>query len=104
MPFTSPAQARLSWEGRTRGGFAAQLSGLAVAPAVLTARNEDATPGALLADITLSQTTARGQWTLDVSNLFNRAWLDHTSAYRALGLVSQGRWVQLRFTTLLKRG
>lgn len=104
LPFTTPSQARLSWEGRTRGGFAAQLSGLAVAPAVLTARNEDATPGALLADITLSQTTARGQWTLDVSNLFNRAWLDHTSAYRALGLVSQGRWVQLRFTTTLKQG
>ena len=102
LPFTTPSQARLSWEGRTRGGFAVQLSGLAVAPAVLTARNEDTTPGALLADITFSQTTARGQWTLDVSNVFNRAWLDHTSAYRALGLVSQGRWVQLRFTTTLK--
>ena len=102
LPFTTPSQARLSWEGRTRGGFAVQLSGLAVAPAVITARNEDATPGALLADITFSQTTARGQWTLDVSNVFNRAWLDHTSAYRALGVVSQGRWVQLRFTTTLK--
>ena len=102
LPFTTPSQARLSWEGRTLGGFALRLSGLAVAPSVLTARNEDTTPGALLADIALSQTTARGQWTLDVSNLFNRAWLDHTSAYRALGLVSQGRWVQLRFTTLLK--
>ena len=102
LPFTTPSQARLSWEGRTRGGFAVQLSGLALAPAVLTARNEDVTPGALLADITLSQTTAKGQWTLDVSNVFNRAWLDHTSAYRALGLVSQGRWVQIRFTTTLK--
>ena len=102
LPFTTPSQARLSWAGRTRGGFTVQLSGLAVAPAVLTARNEDTTPAALLADITLSQTTSRGQWTLDVSNLFNRAWLDHTSAYRALGLVSQGRWVQLRFTTTLK--
>ena len=28
----------------------------------------------------------------DVSNVFNRAWLDHTSAYRAFGLVSQGRY------------
>lgn len=102
LPFTTPSQARLSWERRMRGGLAMQLSGLAVAPAVLTARNEDTTPGALLADITFSQTTARGQWTLDVSNVFNRAWLDHTSAYRALGLVSQGRWVQLRFTTTLK--
>ena len=102
LPFTTPSQARLSWKRRTRGGFAVQLSGLAVAPADITARNEDATPGALLADITFSQTTARGQWTLDVSNVFNRAWLDHTSAYRALGVVSQGRWVQLRFTTTLK--
>ena len=102
LPFTTPSQARLSWEGCMPGGLALRLSGLALAPAVLTARNEDTTPGALLADITLSQTTARGQWTLDVSNVFNRAWLDHTSAYRALGLVSQGRWVQLRFTTTLK--
>ena len=103
LPFTTPSQARLSWEGRMGGGFAVQLGGLALAPAVLTARNEDTTRGALLADITLSQTTARGQWTLDVSNVFNRAWLDHTSAYRALGLVAQGRWVQLRFTTTLKQ-
>jgi hypothetical protein len=102
LPFTTPSQARLSWERRTAGGFALQVSGQALAPSVLTARNEDTTPGALLADITLSQTTERGQWTLDVSNLFNHAWLDHTSAYRALGLVSQGRWVQLRFTTTLK--
>ena len=102
LPFTTPSQARISWEGRTLGGFALRLSGLAVAPSVLTARNENTTPGALLADITLSQTTARGQCTLDVSNLFNRAWLDHTSAYRSLGLVSQGRWVQIRFTTTLK--
>jgi outer membrane receptor protein involved in Fe transport len=79
------------------------LSGRGIAPAVLTARNEDATPGALLADITLSQTTAKGVWSLDIQNAFNRPWLDHTSAYRALGLVAQGRWVQLRFSKTLKR-
>ena len=26
------------------------------------------------------------------NNILNRSWLDHISAYRALGLVTQGRW------------
>ena len=103
LPFTTPLQSRIGWEGMAGHGFTLNLSGRAVAPATLTARNEDTTPGALLADITLSQTTEKGQWTLEVQNVFDRAWLDHTSAYRALGLVAQGRWVQLRFTTQLKR-
>lgn len=103
LPFTTPLQSRLGWEGVAGHGFTLNLSGRAVAPATLTARNENTTPGALLADITLSQTTEKGQWTLEVQNVFDRAWLDHTSAYRALGLVAQGRWVQLRFTTQLKR-
>jgi len=103
LPFTTPAQGRLEWQGRARNGIALTLSGRGIAPAVLTARNEDDTPGALLADITLSQTTAKGIWSLDIQNAFNRPWLDHTSAYRALGLVAQGRWVQLRFSKTLKR-
>jgi hypothetical protein len=103
LPFTTPAQGSLEWQGRARNGTALTLSGRGMAPAVLTARNEGATPGALLADITLSQTTAKGVWSLDIQNAFNRPWLDHTSAYRALGLVAQGRWVQLRFSKTLKR-
>ena len=103
LPFTTPAQGRLEWQGRARNGTTLSLSGRGIAPAVLAARNEDATPGALLADITLSQTTEKGVWSLGIQNAFNRPWLDHTSAYRALGLVAQGRWVQLRFSKTLKR-
>ena len=102
LPFTTPAQALVTWEGQTQKGLSLNLSCRALAPATLTARNEDTTPGAVLADITLSQTIAHGQWSLEVQNAFNRAWLDHISAYRALGLVAQGRWVQLRFTKTLK--
>ena len=102
LPFTTPAQALVAWEGQTHKGLSLNLSCRALAPATLTARNEATTPGAVLADITLSQTIANGQWSLEVQNAFNRAWLDHISAYRALGLVAQGRWVQLRFTKTLK--
>ena len=102
LPFTTPAQALVTWEGQTHKGLSLNLSCRALAPATLTARNEATTPGAVLADITLSQTIANGQWSLEVQNAFDRAWLDHISAYRALGLVAQGRWVQLRFTKTLK--
>ena len=102
LPFTTPAQGRLEWRGRANNGWTLSLSGRGIAPAVLTARNEEATPGVLLADFTLSQSTNRGVWSLDIQNAFDRPWLDHTSAYRALGLVAQGRWVQLRFNTTLK--
>ena len=102
LPFTTPAQALLAWKGQTRNGLSLNLGCRALASATLTARNEDTTPGAVLADITLSQTIANGQLSLEVQNAFNRAWLDHISAYRALGLVAQGRWVQLRFTKTLK--
>jgi hypothetical protein len=73
-----------------------------VAPAILTARNELSTDGAFLADCVLRQTNRLGQWTLKVHNVFNAAWLDHISAYRALGLVAQGRWVELNFSATLK--
>ncbi len=103
LPFTPPPQLILSWEGRNTKGTALMLSTRAVAPAILTARNELSTDGALLADCTLRQTNRIGQWTLKVHNLFNAAWLDHISAYRALGLVAQGRWVELNFSAKLKQ-
>ena len=81
-------------EGSTPSGWSINVGCRAIAPANLTARNESPTPGAFLADITLHQTTALGRLSLEVQNAFNREWLDHTSAYRALGLVAQGRWVQ----------
>ena len=103
LPFTTPAQGRLEWEGSTPSGWSINVGCRAIAPANLTARNESPTPGAFLADITLHQTTASGRWSLEVQNAFNREWLDHTSAYRALGLVAQGRWVQLGFTKTLNQ-
>ena len=102
LPFTTPTQMRLAWEGSARGGLQLEIAGRAVAPSWLIARNEAHTPGALLSDITLSQTTDQGQWSLQVHNAFNTPWLDHISAYRALGLVAQGRWVQLSFSTTLE--
>ena len=51
----------------------------------------------------ITHTSSRGQWALEIQNAFNSAWLDHVSAYRALGLVAQGRWIQLRFTADLKK-
>ena len=102
LPFTPPPQLTLSWEGRNTKGTALTLSARAVAPAILTARNELSTDGALLADCVLRQTSRIGQWTLKVHNVFNAAWLDHISAYRALGLVAQGRWVELNFSARLK--
>lgn len=95
LPFTTPAQCRLGWEGRTHHGFSCGVSIRAIARTWLTARNEASTPGSVLADFTLRQTSVWGQCSLEVHNAFNTAWLDHISAYRALGLVAQGRWVQL---------
>ena len=102
LPFTTPTQVRLAWEGSAQGGLRLELAARAVAPSWLTARNEAHTPGAVLSDLTLCQTTEQGQWSLKVHNAFNTPWLDHISAYRALGLVAQGRWVQLSFSTTLE--
>ena len=103
LPFTTPSQLIVSWEGRNGIGSALKLTARAIASAKLTARNEASTPGALLANLSLNQTTRRGQWSLQVHNALNVAWLDHISAYRALGLVAQGRWVELSFSALLER-
>lgn len=102
LPFTTPAQLRVSWEGRSLRDLSLEVSGRAVARTWITARNEASTPGAFLADIILCQTTEKGQWSLQVHNALDTPWLDHISAYRALGLVAQGRWVQLSFSTTLE--
>ena len=102
LPFTTPAQLRMSWQRSVWRGWTVELSTRGVAPAQLTARNEAPTPGAVLFDFHFGQTTRRGHWSLDVQNVFNAAWLDHISAYRALGLAAQGRWVQVQFSTTLK--
>lgn len=103
LPFTTPTQLLISWEGRTGKGSALEVTARAIASATLTARNEPSTPGAFLADLSLNQTMRMGTWSLHVHNVLNTAWLDHISAYRALGLVAQGRWVELRFSASLKQ-
>ena len=102
LPFTTPAQSRLDWTGGRGAQLEWQLGCRALAPAWLTARNEASTPGAVLADVAIRHKTSRGVWVLEVQNAFNQAWLDHVSAYRILGLVAQGRWVQLSFNATLK--
>ena len=102
LPFTTPAQSRLEWSGGHGTKLEWSLGCRALAPAVLTARNEASTPGAVLADVAIRHITEQGVWALEVQNAFNQAWLDHVSAYRILGLVAQGRWVQLSFNASLK--
>ena len=102
LPFTTPAQSRLEWSGGHGAQLEWSLGCRAFAPAVLTARNEASTPGAVLADVAIRHVTEQGVWALEVQNAFNQAWLDHVSAYRILGLVAQGRWVQLSFNATLK--
>ena len=102
LPFTTPAQSRLEWSGGHGAQLEWSLGCRALAPAVLTARNEASTPGAVLADVAIRHVTKQGVWALEVQNAFNQAWLDHVSAYRILGLVAQGRWVQLSFNATLK--
>ena len=69
-----------------------------IAEANLTARNEDTTPGASLWGFEIELEGERMTLALDIDNLLNKAWLDHVSAYRTLGLVTQGRWASLRLT------
>lgn len=102
LPFTTPAQCRVTWTGETARGVALEVSGKAIARAVLTARNENPTPGTALLDVALCQSSGKGRWALRVHNALNTAWLDHISAYRALGIAAQGRWVQLSFNTSLR--
>ena len=102
LPFTTPAQSRLEWSGGHGMQLEWSLGCRAIAPAVLTARNEASSPGAVLADVAIRHVAERGVWALEVQNAFNQAWLDHVSAYRILGLVAQGRWVQLSFNASLK--
>ena len=70
----------------------------AIAAANLTARNEETTAGASLWGLAFQIQGEHLQLALDVDNLMNTAWLDHVSAYRTLGLVTQGRWASLRVT------
>jgi hypothetical protein len=100
LPFTPPPRVRLTGVlGERRLGSARAVASLGVeriGRAELTARNEEITPGATL--VTAAAEVRHGMWTLRVSgaNLARAAYLDHTSAYRALGLPAQDRTVTVR--------
>lgn len=96
LPFTSPLDVRTGIQWPLGETVSFGLRHRAIAAANLTARNESATPGASLWGCELQ--IRRKQMTLsaDVDNLMNLAWLDHVSAYRTLGLVTQGRWASFR--------
>ena len=104
LPFTSPADMRSSVGRRwgRHGNFALQYRW--IAEARLTARNESVTPSASLWGMQLGWKPSGCAIEFEVHNLMNAAWLDHVSAYRALGLVAQGRWASLRFTLDVRGG
>ena len=103
LPFTTPAQV-YSTIGRNLGkNHQLKVACRAIADAKLTARNESPTEGALLWELAWCFKQKAGTWSMNIHNIFNTAWLDHTSAYRALGLVAQGRWMQISFVTSMKQ-
>jgi iron complex outermembrane recepter protein len=102
LPFTTPPQIRLSLEHEFAKTQQFSIACKAISDARLTARNEASTEGAFLCEFGWQMLCKRGTWSLDIHNLFNVAWLDHTSAYRPLGLVAQGRWIQISFNTKMK--
>jgi hypothetical protein len=98
LPFTTPLQARFGWEHAppsqqwsVAGGFKG------VAPARVVARNEATTPGTVLFDSRVQWRGRHGVWIVKGQNLLNAAWLDHSSSYRALGMVAQGRWISCSY-------
>lgn len=98
LPFTPPADLRTEWTWPLSNATKVSIRHRALASANLTARNEASTPGASLWGLEFNIQGAYTKLTLEANNLFNVAWLDHASAYRALGLVAQGRWASVRFT------
>lgn len=103
LPFTTPAQVTTTIGRSLSKHHELTISCRAIADANLTARNEAATEGTLLWGLGWSLARKSGTWSINLHNASNTAWLDHTSAYRALGLVAQGRWMQISFTTSVKR-
>jgi hypothetical protein len=103
LPFTTPAQVTTTIGRSFSKHHQLTISCRAIADANLTARNEAPTEGTLLWGVGWSLARKAGTWSINLHNASNTAWLDHTSAYRALGLVAQGRWMQISFTTSVKQ-
>ena len=102
LPFTPPLNLFNSYSHDIRDNLTITLSHRAIAPSYILARNEDFTKGVSLLGVELNLNNNKGSFNLEVDNLLNRSWLDHISAYRALGLVTQGRWWLLSWSKDLK--
>ena len=98
LPFTSPTEVRSAFQWPLGDKAFIRPHHRLIAEANLTARNEKSTPGASLWGLEIQVEGERMTLALDVDNVLNAAWLDHVSAYRTLGLVTQGRWASLRLT------
>ena len=92
LPFTPPLDLFNSYSYSIRDNLSLTLSHRAIAPSYLLARNEDFTEGVSLFGFELELNNNQGRFYFKVYNIFNKSWLDHVSAYRALGLVAQGKW------------
>jgi iron complex outermembrane receptor protein len=101
LPFTPPARFRLKLSYETERSFGI-LEALTFGTMYLgwtdqrdTDRNELATSGAFTMDVFVKSTLRLGEQQIDVavsaSNLFDRYYLNHLSAYRQLNLPEQGR-------------
>ena len=104
LPFTAPADVRSMVEVKWREHGRAVLKHRWIAAARLTARNEAETPAASLWGVQWGWKWSGCALEFEVHNLMNVAWLDHVSAYRALGLVAQGRWASLQFSLDVRGG
>jgi len=102
LPFTTPPQLRMELDYQFHEKGSVRIAFKAIGNANLTARNEAPTEGTSLWEGGLDLPLKRGRLSLAINNLFNVEWLDHTSAYRALGLVAQGRWIQIGFASNLQ--
>ena len=92
LPFTPPLDLFNSYSYSIRDNLSLTLSHRAIAPSYLLARNEDFTEGVSLFGFELELNNNHGRFYFKVDNIFDKSWLDHVSAYRALGLVAQGKW------------
>ena len=100
LPFTPPPRVRMSVLPGMRTLGNVRISGRfeieRIGEARLVARNEATTPGATLVGAECTLQRGSWTWTFVGRNLTRAVALDHTSAYRALGLPVQDRTVALR--------
>ena len=103
LPFTPPLNLFNSYSYSIRDNLSLTFSHRAIAPSFILARNEDFTEGVSLLGCELKLNSDKeGTFHFKIDNILNRSWLDHISAYRALGLVTQGRWWLLSWSKDLK--